>query len=157
MHWKVSSIIYFLLPIVFTQLPRKLSLALELYLHKNVLKKSCLTGKSILQVPDTGTRILDNTKLFWRSGIVCFWMPPARSKERKYHVFRQYWYTRNVPVFTNTGMFQYLGPEVYFFRLTHPVDNAWSSWYWIRHKFSINMAHSWARHFLHLTPTHPHL
>ena len=28
----------------------------------------------------------------------------------------QYWYTRNVPVFTNTGTFQYLGPEVYFFR-----------------------------------------
>ena len=73
-------------------------------------------GKSKLQVPDTGTRVLDNTKPFWCSSIVCLWMPPARSKERKYHIFGQYWYTRNVPVFTNTGTFQYLGPEVYFFR-----------------------------------------
>ena len=31
----------------------------------------------------------------------------------------QYWYTRNVPVFTNTGTFQYLGPEVYFFLFIH--------------------------------------
>ena len=73
-------------------------------------------GKSKLQVPDTGTRVLENTRPFWRSSIVCFWMPPARSKERKYHISGQYWYTRNVPVFTNTGTFQYLGPEVYFFR-----------------------------------------
>ena len=72
-------------------------------------------GKSILQVPDTGTRVLDNTRPFLRSSIVSFWITPARSKERKYHIFRQYWYTRNVPVFTNTGTFQYLGPEVYFF------------------------------------------
>ena len=36
-------------------------------------------------------------------------------KERKYHISRQYWYTRNVLVFTYTGMLQYLGPEVYFF------------------------------------------
>ena len=73
-------------------------------------------GKGILQVPDTGTQVLDNTKPFWCSSIVCFWMPPACSKERKYHIFGQYWYTRNVPVFTNTGTCQYLGPEVYFFR-----------------------------------------
>ena len=73
-------------------------------------------GKSKLQVPDTGTRVLDNTEPFWCSSIVCFWMLPARSKERKYCIFGQYWYTRNVPVFTNTGTFQYLGPEVYFFR-----------------------------------------
>ena len=77
-------------------------------------------GKSKLQVPDTGTQVLDNTRPFWRSSIVCFWMQPARSKERKYHIFRQYWYTRNVPVFTNTGTFQYLGPEVYFFRNFFP-------------------------------------
>ena len=32
-----------------------------------------------------------------------------------YHIFGQYWYTKNVPVLTNTGTFQYLGPEVYFF------------------------------------------
>ena len=69
----------------------------------------------ILQVPDTGTRVLDNTRPFLCSSIVSFLITPTRSKERKYHIFRQYWYTRNVPVFTNTGTFQYLGPEVYFF------------------------------------------
>ena len=72
-------------------------------------------GKSILQVPDTGTRVLDNTRPILRSSIVSFWITPEGSKERKYHIFRQYWYTKNVPVFTNTGTFQYLGPEVYFF------------------------------------------
>ena len=72
--------------------------------------------KSILQVPDTGTRILDNNKPFWRPNIVCFWIPPTCSKECKYYIFGQYWYTRNVPVFTDTGTFKYLGPEVYFFR-----------------------------------------
>ena len=72
-------------------------------------------GKSILQVPDTGTRVLDNTRPFLRSSIVSFWMTPARSKKRNYHIFRQYSYTKNFPVFTNTGTFQYLGPEVYFF------------------------------------------
>ena len=81
-------------------------------------------GKSILQVPDTGTRVLGNTKPFWHSSIVCFWMPQARSKERTYHVFGQYWYTRNVPVFTNTGMFQYLGPEVYFFQKMNPMSQS---------------------------------
>ena len=50
-------------------------------------------GKSKLQVPDTGTWVLDNTRPFWRSSIVCFWMPPARSKGRKYHISGQYWYT----------------------------------------------------------------
>ena len=72
-------------------------------------------GKSILQVPDTGTRVLDNTKPFLSSSIVSLWITTAHSKERKYHIFRQYWYTKSVPVFTNTGTFQYLGPEVYFF------------------------------------------
>ena len=72
-------------------------------------------GKSILQVPDTGTWVLDNTKPFLHSSIVCFWMPPVCCKKRKYHIFGQYWYTRNAPVFNNTGTFQYLGPEVYFF------------------------------------------
>ena len=78
-----------------------------------------VNGKSILQVPDTGTRVLVNTKLHLRSSIVSFWITPARSKGRKYHIFRQYWYTRNVPVFTNTGTFQYLGPEVYFFLVNY--------------------------------------
>ena len=73
-------------------------------------------GKSILQVPDTGTPVLDNTRPFLRSSIVSFWITPACSKERIYHIFKQYWYTKNVPVFTNTGAFQYLGPEVYFFQ-----------------------------------------
>ena len=80
------------------------------------VEKSKNLGKSILQVPDTGTRVLDNTRPFLRSSIVSFWITPARSIERKYHIFRQYWYTTNVPVFNNTGTFQYLGPEVYFFQ-----------------------------------------
>ena len=73
-------------------------------------------GKSILQVPDTGTQVLANTRPFLHSSIVSFWITPACSKGHKYHIFRQYWYTRNVPVFTNSGTFQYLGPEVYFFQ-----------------------------------------
>ena len=73
-------------------------------------------GKSILQVPDTGTRVLDNTRPFLCSSIVSFWITLACSKERKDPIFGQYWYTKNVPVLTNTGTFQYLGPEVYFFR-----------------------------------------
>ena len=81
-----------------------------------------LPGKSILQVPDTGTWVLDNTRPFLHSSIVSFWITPACSKERKYHIFSQYWYTKNVPVFTNTGTYQYLGPEVYFFRL--PLANS---------------------------------
>ena len=72
-------------------------------------------GKSILQVPDTGTRVLDNTRPFLCSSIVSFWITLACSKERKDHIFGQYLYTKNVPVLTNTGTFQYLGPEVYFF------------------------------------------
>ena len=76
-------------------------------------------GKSILEVTDTGTQVLDNTRPFLRSSIVSFWIIPACSKERKHHTFRQYWYTINVPVFTNTGTFQYLGPEVYFFPACH--------------------------------------
>ena len=72
-------------------------------------------GKSILQVPNTGTRVLDNTRPFLCSSIVSFWITLACSKERKDHIFGQYWYTKYVPVLTNTGTFQYLGPEVYFF------------------------------------------
>ena len=74
--------------------------------------------KVYFHVLDTGTQVLDNTRPFWHSSIssiICFWMPPACSKECKYKIFRQYWYTRYVPVFTNTGAFQYLGPEAYFF------------------------------------------
>ena len=71
-------------------------------------------GKSILQVPDTSTWVLDNIGIFLRSSIASFWVTPARFKECKYHFFRQYRYTRYVPVFTNTGTFQYLGPEVCF-------------------------------------------
>ena len=33
----------------------------------------------------------------------------ALSKECKYHILGQYWYIRDVPAFSNTGMFQYLG------------------------------------------------
>ena len=74
-----------------------------------VNKLLCITvnrkiGRSVLHVPDTGTQVLDNTRPFWHSSIVCFLMPPARSKEHKYHIFGQYWYTRNVPVFTNNSL-----------------------------------------------------
>ena len=55
--------------------------------------------------------ILDH---FLHSSIVCFWMSLAHSKERKYHIFGAIFVHQNVPVFTNTGTFQYLGPEVYF-------------------------------------------
>ena len=78
-----------------------------------------IQGKSILQVPDTGTRVLDNTRPFLHSSIVSFWITLACSKERKYHIFGQYRYTKNVPVLINTGTFQYLGPEVYFFRIQY--------------------------------------
>ena len=80
-----------------------------LFLFPLVLGK----GKSILQVPDTGTRVLHNTRPFLCSSIVSFWITPAHSKERRYHIFRQYWNTKDAPVFTNTGTFQYLGLEVY--------------------------------------------
>ena len=75
--------------------------------------------KVYFQVPDTGSQVLDNTRPYLCSGIVSFWKTPARSKECKYHIFRQYWYTNKVLVFTNTGTFQYLGPEVYFFRILY--------------------------------------
>ena len=83
----------------------------------NLLVSSQVKRKSILQVPDTGTWVLNNTRPFLHSSIVSFWITPACSKECKYHIFRQYWYTRNVRVLTNTETFQYLGPEVYFFCL----------------------------------------
>ena len=75
-------------------------------------KKEKVYFKSQILVHEYWT-MLDH---FLRSSTVSFWITPAHSKERKYHIFMQYWYTRNVPVFTNTGMFQYLGPEVYFFQ-----------------------------------------
>ena len=94
-------------------------------------------GKRILEVPDTGTRVLDNTRPFLCSSIVSFWITPARSKERKYHIFRQYWYIKNVPVFTNTGTFQNLGSEVYVF-LTNIYIKCillWLSHCWIIYVF----------------------
>ena len=75
-------------------------------------------AKRVLQVTDTGREVLDNNGPFLHSSIVSFWIAIApssivsfwititRSKNRKYH-----WYTRNVPVFINTGTFQYLGPD----------------------------------------------
>ena len=74
-------------------------------------------GKGVLPVPDIGTKVLDNTTPFLCSSIVSIWTTLARSKERKDHIFQQYKYTRNVPVFSNTGTFQYLGPQVYFFQI----------------------------------------
>ena len=49
------------------------------------------------------------------------WIAQMLFKDRKYHIFYffgQYWYIKNVPVFTNTRMSQYLGPEVYFSQLS---------------------------------------
>ena len=40
--------------------------------HIEALKLRSTFGKSILQVPDTGTRVLDNTRPFLRSSIVSF-------------------------------------------------------------------------------------
>ena len=40
--------------------------------------------KSKLQLPDTGTRVLDNTRPFLHSSIVSFWITPARSKMFQY-------------------------------------------------------------------------
>ena len=45
-----------------------------------------------------------------------FWITLVLSTEHKYHIFNQYWHSRNVPVFTNTRTFQYLGPKVYLFQ-----------------------------------------
>ena len=42
-------------------------------------------GKSVLHVPDTATRVLDNTRPFFLcSSIMSFWITLARSKEHKY-------------------------------------------------------------------------
>ena len=41
-------------------------------------------GKSMLQVPYTGTQVLDNTRPFLLSSIVSFGITPACSKEHKY-------------------------------------------------------------------------
>ena len=61
---------------------------------------------SILLVPDTGTLVLDNyTRLFL--GTLIFWIKQANFKECTYHILRQYWYTGNVPVLTNTWTFYY--------------------------------------------------
>ena len=55
--------------------------------------------KSINQVPDTGTRVLDKGKPhFFCSSVVSFWITQARSRKRKHHISGQYWYT---------NMFQY--------------------------------------------------
>ena len=78
--------------------------------------------KSILQVPDTGTRLLENTTPVLRSSIVSFWITPARSKERKYHIFAILVH-QNCLVFANTGTFQYLGPELYFFSHKHYIKH----------------------------------
>ena len=40
--------------------------------ESTVNEDNCRKGKSILQVPDTGTRVLDNTRIFLCSSIVSF-------------------------------------------------------------------------------------
>ena len=67
--------------------------------------------KSILEVPDTGTWVLDNTRPILHSSIVSFWITPACSKERKYHIHQkcsgihQFW---DVPV---SGTWSVLFPD----------------------------------------------
>ena len=100
---------------------KELSRISSIISHQYLLNKHTARitfGKSILQVPDTGTRVLDNTRPFLCSSIVSFWITLASSKERKYHIFGQYWYTKNVPVFTNTGTFQYLDLKYTFSSLS---------------------------------------
>ena len=56
-------------------------------LKKAILQQRCCSGvsftiqkgKRILQVPDTGTRVLDNAGPILRSSIVSFRITPARS------------------------------------------------------------------------------
>ena len=69
-------------------------------------------GKSVLQVPETGTHVLDNTRQFYFlcSIIVSFWTTQVL-KNVNITFFGQYGYTRNVPVY-NTGPFQNLGHKV---------------------------------------------
>ena len=67
------------------------------------------------------TQVQDNTRPFLHSSIMNFWIIlVALSDVREYHIFEQNLYTRNVPVFTDTGMFLNPGPEVYLlqYRLT---------------------------------------
>ena len=70
--------------------------------------------ENVLWVPDV---YMSNgsTRPFLHSSIVCFRITLAHSKEHKYHIFRQYWYTRYV--FTDDLDFQYLRPEVYLFQI----------------------------------------
>ena len=51
-----------------------------------------------------------------RQNFLALWITLALSRQCKYHIFGQYWHTRNVLVFTNTEMCQYLGPQEYLFK-----------------------------------------
>ena len=45
-------------------------------------------AKSVLHVPDIGTRVLYSISSFSWSTIACFWMTPVCSKECEYHMFQ---------------------------------------------------------------------
>ena len=66
------------------------------------------------KVPDSDIQVLDNTVPFLHSSSVSFWIK-LRLQEHQYHFFRQYWFTRNVPVFTNLGTFQFIWDLKYTF------------------------------------------
>ena len=59
---------------------------------------------------------LVNTRPFLRSSIISFWITPAHSKERKYHIFRQYCLVHQ----KCSSIHQYQGFWIYlYFRIRH--------------------------------------
>ena len=56
--------------------------ALNLYEH--LVAVVGYSEKVYFKSQGTGTRVLDDTRPFWRSSIVCFWIPLTCSKERKF-------------------------------------------------------------------------
>ena len=91
--------------------------------HKLCFGKKLRFRKSVFLSSRYWYTSMDNTKPFLHYSIMNFWIIQALSKEQKYHILRKYWYTRNVPVFTNTGAFQYLEPK-YTFSLSFFLNNS---------------------------------
>ena len=73
-HCKIASLIHFVCQYVCL-----MSVCLLIKAKIGLVR---MDGKSILQIPDTGAQVLDNTTPFLRSSIVSFWITPAHCKER---------------------------------------------------------------------------